>query len=109
MSYSEKDGQATMMSREELLTALRTVHDLPKLRLRDGLPNRRTMYEWGNSKGEGTGRFGIDYPTFTGGSAKEIPLALIHELEREGVIVKAYPACPNVNAWILNQIEPQAK
>lgn len=89
------------MTRDEVLTALRTVHDLPRIRLRNGRPNHRTIYEWGDNRGRGTGRFGIDYATFAGGTAEEVPFSVIESLERDGLIVKAYPGAPNVKAWVL--------
>jgi len=87
------------MNRRQVLTALRTIDDLPKTP--HNKQNFRTIYETGDAKGRGTGRFAIDYASFPGGTAEEVPIQIILELERDGLIRRAYPDRQAVKAWVL--------
>ena len=87
-----------MLTKEEVLSALRNVEQLPEYR---GWQKCRTIYEWGDSKGRGTGRFGLDFAAYPGGTAEEVPRSVINELEHEGIIERAFPNAPSVNGWKL--------
>jgi hypothetical protein len=105
----------TFITCDELLHALRNVDDLPTVRVRSERknsftgqvryfqrPNHRTIYEAGKGSALApSGHFYVDYASFTAGCDKEVPRELIDRLEREGVIVKAYPDQPNIKAWRL--------
>lgn len=94
------------MTREELLTALRTTGGLPGP-YRNRTPNFRTVYEAGTGPLLApSGHFFVDYVTFTGGCNKEVPRELIDELEREGLITKAFPDKPHILAWVLATEKP---
>jgi hypothetical protein len=75
------------------------------LRETSGLPGKhafRTIYEAGvGPKLKPSGQFYIDYASFPGGTQGEVPLEVIQELEREGLVRKAYPDKPNIKAWVL--------
>jgi hypothetical protein len=45
--------------------------------------------------------FYVDYASYPGGTTEEVPLTLIQDLESEGVIVRAFPDKPEINAWVL--------
>jgi hypothetical protein len=83
------------MNRDVVLSALRAIDGLPQWKNR----NFRSIYETGDNRGRGTGEFQIDFASFPGGTTEEVPRRLIDELEREGVIVRAY--APHINAWKL--------
>ena len=58
----------------------------------------RMIYEVAAPKGH----FYIDYATYPGGTGDEVPLAVIAELEREGLITRAFEDAPHIQAWKLN-------
>ena len=62
----------------------------------------RTIYESGDERGRATGRFHVDFATYPGGSTEEVPRALIDELEKAGIIERAFPEGPHINAWKLS-------
>lgn len=82
-----------MLNKNEVLNALRDVAGLPV--------KGRTIYETGDSQGRGTGRYRIDYANFPGGTTGEVPREVIDELEREGLIQRAYTDQPRINSWTL--------
>lgn len=90
------------MNRNELLTALRKVEGLPdppKRPKRREKPTRRNIYEAGEGpRLKPSGRFYMTYAAYPGGTSEEIPLALIQELEREGMIERE---SPEFNSWVL--------
>jgi hypothetical protein len=92
-----------MLTRELVLSALRNVSGVPSVKRRGGGPDRmRSIYESGDMRGRSSGRFHIDYASFPGGTTEEVPIALIRELEAEGLIVRAFPSEPHINSWVLN-------
>lgn len=83
-----------MINRSRLIAALTNVGGVPAASKKFPF-QRRTIYE------TATGEFSVDYATFPGGTTEDVPLALITELEAEGIIVPAYPDYPKAKAWIL--------
>jgi hypothetical protein len=84
------------VNRNELLAALRDVDGLPDPHKG---PKHRNIYEAGEGpRLKASGRFYMDYAAYPGGSAEEIPLALIQELEREGLIERE---SPTFQSWVL--------
>jgi hypothetical protein len=76
-----------MLNRDQVIAALSTV----------GLPRgRRHIYEVAGP----AGHFHIDYATYPDGSTGEVSRTIIDELEREGIIERAYPDMPHVNSWV---------
>jgi hypothetical protein len=43
----------------------------------------------------------MDYASFPGGLTGEIPRTLIDELERDGILERAFPQAPHINGWKL--------
>jgi hypothetical protein len=86
------------MTREDLLKILRTVDGLPVYGKGECC---RTVYEADGSHNRGAHRFYVDFALYPGGSSEEVPQALIRELETEGVLVRAFPNSPHINAWRL--------
>jgi len=87
------------MTKNELLAALRNVDGLPELRNKK--PNHRTIYECGKGSNLApSGRFHVDYAAFPGGTAEEVPMHLIRELEAEGLIRRE---SPKFKSWILTE------
>jgi len=83
------------MTRHKVLKVLQNVSGIPH-------GDHRTIYEAGRGPMLlPTGEFFIDYSTYPGGSSDEVPLAVIQELEREGLIRKAFPKKPEIKAWVL--------
>lgn len=91
------------MNRNELIRALREVDGLPDPQKG---PKHRHIYEAGEGpKLKPSGRFYMSYAAFPGGSSEEIPLVLIKELEREGIIVQE---SPKFRSWVLADKESAA-
>lgn len=84
-----------MLNKAQVLAAMRETADIP-YGDKDGR-KRRNIYETVN------GDFHLDYATYLGGRAEEVPRGVIDELEREGIIVRAYPTVPKVNCWKLSE------
>jgi hypothetical protein len=85
------------MTRERLIAALSDISGLPV-----GAKRRRMVYE-----SAGRRHFHVDYASFPGGTTEEVPKSLIDELERDGILVRAYPGCPEIAAWILGEQKEQ--
>lgn len=77
---------------DEVIIALKNVAALPRW----ARPQGRTIYE---AAGGGRQVFFIDFASFLGESVREVPRALIVELERKGAITRTYPHQPKINAW----------
>src|ERR1035441_9608388 len=88
------------MDKATLLHVLQNTQSLP-FASRDGV-KRRTIYESGDVRGRGTGRFHIDFAAYDGGTAEEISRVLIDELEREGILTRAFADKPAIDAWVLS-------
>lgn len=87
-----------MLNRDQVLSALRDTAGLPETRSKF---KGRTIYEGGHGpRLEPSGRFYIDYASYPGGTAEEISLSVIGELERGGAIRRAFPD-KSINAWVL--------
>ncbi len=82
-----------MLSKAEVLDALKDADFVPKF----GTGVGRKIYEIAGPRGH----FHIDYASFPGGTVDEVPRAVIDELERKGIIIRAYPDAPHINAWKL--------
>lgn len=95
------------MTKEELLTCLKQVDDLPDLPLvkrkgKSWTRNRRMIYEAGTGdKLKRSGHWFIDYASYAGGTTEEVPRHLIAELEKDGILVRAFPEHPQIEAWVL--------
>ena len=84
-----------MLNREQVMASLRNVEDVPQI---GKLPKHRTIYE------TASGNFSIDYASFPGGTSEDVPLAVIHELVSQGVIVSKHPQNPKIKMWILAEL-----
>jgi hypothetical protein len=101
-------GKVVSVNREELLKILRDVKSLPEVRLRGGKANHRTIYEAGRgARLQPSGHFFVDYASYGVGSSEEVPREIIHALETDGTIVRAFPDQPEINAWVLNTSQEQ--
>jgi hypothetical protein len=87
-----------MLTRDKVLETLRNVSEVPH----SGTGSkRRTIYEAGDLRGRGSGRFFMDFAAFSGGTGEEVPLNVIQELENERIIMRAYLDKPEIKAWVL--------
>lgn len=78
----------TTLSKSEILKSLRDVSMLPSH------ASHRTVYETRD------GDIAIDFAAYPGGTVNRVPLDLILELEKDGIVQRAFPD-KRINAWIL--------
>jgi len=95
------------VNRNDLIRALREVDGLPDPPMKRGRgPKRRHIYEAGSGPQlKPSGRFYMTFAAYPGGSSEEIPLSLIEELEREGIIMRE---SPKFRSWVLADKESAA-
>lgn len=91
------------LTKNEVLNALRNIAGLPDWTKKQKYVGR-SIYETGDSRGRGTGEFQIDFASFPGGTSEYVPRPVIDELERDGLIVRAFADNPKINAWKLKEL-----
>ena len=97
-----------MLNKKQILTALTDTAGLSTPNLaRSRQAAHRTIYETGDHRGKGTGKFCIDYASFPGGTSEEVSRDVIDELERDGIIQRAYPDAPHLDAWVLTTVRTE--
>ena len=98
-----------MLNEAQVLECLLNVDALPPWGTGGHRAKCRTIYEAGNKRGYGSGKFYIDYQHYPGGTEEEVPRRVIDKLEKEGVIVRAFPKNPQLNVWRLANDGQQAQ
>ena len=81
------------MDEQTLLNVMHKTSTLPH-------GGERTIYEAGDTRGNGCGEYYIDFATYDGTTAK-VPRSLIDALESQGVLRRAFPDQKYLNAWRL--------
>lgn len=84
---------APQLSKDEVVSVLNNTAALPSF-----ARGKRTIYEVASPRGQ----YCIDFASY-GGTTAEVSPQVISELERDGVIERAYPNSPNVHAWVLSE------
>lgn len=96
------EGGGTMLDKNQVLAALRNADQLPTIGKKQKKAHR-SIYEVASPRGH----FHITYATFPGGTSDEVPLLVIAELERDGLIKSEFPEVPDALSWkLVTEVKP---